>query len=269
MRRRTVRGLAAGLLVAGGGLLMHTPSAAGAPAPAYEDLVPGGQPDLDERLPVNVVLVGYDAPAVDARALERALPTRYRPIVRSRQFYGVTETLGIDYRYDYDVRYTGRAYEDRFFRELRRLAKAAPLTRYQKDYNAQKRNVRAFLVADPVGDAVVTAELELGQVAVKVLLTAMLVDALPPALEDREIAFDGVGMGFAAAILSSGGANEVMGSEELAQAAVSCRGCPSPTTGRMASRSSTATSGPGSATACPTSAGRARASPTRTSCRSR
>ena len=50
----------------------------------------------------------------------------------------------------------------------------------------------ALLIVNTQRDAVVVAELELGHVAVEVLLAAMLVIALHAALEDREEAFDGV-----------------------------------------------------------------------------
>ena len=43
-------------------------------------------------------------------------------------------------------------------------------------------------------DAVAIAEIELRQIAVQMLLAAMLVDALHAALEDRVVAFDGVGV---------------------------------------------------------------------------
>ena len=45
-------------------------------------------------------------------------------------------------------------------------------------------------------------ELELGQVAAQVLLGAVLVDPAHPALEDAEIALDGVGVDDAANILA-------------------------------------------------------------------
>src|SRR5690606_16137101 len=44
------------------------------------------------------------------------------------------------------------------------------------------------------GDAVAVAEIELGKVAVQVLLGDVLVDALHAALEDRIVAFDRVGV---------------------------------------------------------------------------
>ena len=141
MRTRPLRTLAVATAVLGGLLAASTAPASGA-EPQFEHLRPGAPAQLVERLPVNVVLLGYDAPEVDAGALRRALPAASKPIVRSRSFYGIREEVGITYRYDYDVQSTGRTYEDRFFAELRRLSARAPLTLFQELYNEQKANSR-------------------------------------------------------------------------------------------------------------------------------
>jgi hypothetical protein len=112
-----------------------------ASAPRYQHLNPGGQPRLTERIPVNVVFVGYDQPAISRSAYLGALPRRYEPVVRSRLFYGIEEKLGLSYTYDYNVKFADRTYEDRFFAELSRLATPAPLTVFQEDYNDQVGNV--------------------------------------------------------------------------------------------------------------------------------
>ena len=141
MRPRPLRALAVATAVLGGLLAASTAPASGA-EPQFTHLRPGGQPQLVERLPVNVVLLGYESPAVDAAALRAALPAQSRPVVRSRLSYGQREELGITFRYDYHVQSTGKAYEDRFFGELKRLSQAAPLTAYQDLYNEQKANSR-------------------------------------------------------------------------------------------------------------------------------
>ena len=125
-------------------LLLPVPAQSAPPAPSlpsrWAHLDPGGQPALVEKVPVNVVLVGYDQDAVAKPDLRRGLPESYQPVVRSRLGYGVTEQLGITYRYDYHLRYTSRRYEDRFFAQLKRLADRRPLTSYQRAYNAQRNN---------------------------------------------------------------------------------------------------------------------------------
>ncbi|MDR7320427.1 MULTISPECIES: zinc metalloprotease [Catenuloplanes] len=118
-----------------------TPASAAAPAPRFTHLVPGGQPNLVEKVPVNVVFLGFDRTEVDQAAFTSGLARTYEPEVTSRRWYGEQEKLGIRYIYDYKVSYTDRGYEDRFFRKLSSLATPAPLTEYQETYNAQERNV--------------------------------------------------------------------------------------------------------------------------------
>ncbi len=127
--------LAAGLLAAPG-------PASGAPeqaqrAPRFSHLDPGGQPDLDERVPVNVVFVGHQLGDVDRAAFRAGLPRSAEPVVRSRLWYGETEKLGIRYQYDYDVTFARQPYEKRFFRYLSSIARRKPVTFYQDVYNQQ------------------------------------------------------------------------------------------------------------------------------------
>ena len=56
--------------------------------------------------------------------------------------------------------------------------------------DARERPFRALAVVDSEGDAVVVPEIELGEVAVQVLLAAMLANALHAPLEDRVVALD-------------------------------------------------------------------------------
>ena len=59
---------------------------------------------------------------------------------------------------------------------------------------ADQRATRAFLVVDTKPLAGVPAEIELGQIPMQMSLAHMLVHAVNPALQDREIALDGVGI---------------------------------------------------------------------------
>ncbi|GAA0493507.1 hypothetical protein Ade02nite_21520 [Paractinoplanes deccanensis] len=105
----------------------------------YQFLQPGGQPRLTETVPVNVVFVGYEP---DRKAFTGQLAKKYEPVVRSRLLYDVVEKLGITYTYDYHLTYADKAYENRFFGQLSRMAKPAPLTEYQTAYNAQPQRTR-------------------------------------------------------------------------------------------------------------------------------
>src|SRR5690349_4834560 len=61
--------------------------------------------------------------------------------------------------------------------------------------------VGARHVVNAQRDAMVVPEVELAQIAMQVLLTAVLIDALHTALEDREVALDGVGVRVPAHVL--------------------------------------------------------------------
>ena len=66
----------------------------------------------------------------------------------------------------------------------------------------RQREAGAGLNVNTVGDLMVISELDLGKVAVQMLLAAMLVHALHAALEDRERAPNSVDMFVAAHILA-------------------------------------------------------------------
>ena len=110
-------------------------------AQAYSELNPGGTPKFGERVPVNVVFVGYDQDDAPWAAVRSQLASSGSPIVRSRAMYGITERLGLDYSYDYRPHYTSRAWEDGFFSHLASLAVRKPLTEFQVAYNEQASNV--------------------------------------------------------------------------------------------------------------------------------
>ncbi|MEV7628888.1 hypothetical protein [Actinoplanes sp. NPDC089786] len=118
-----------------------TPANAAAPAPTFTHLTPGGRPKLTETVPVNIVFLGYDTNDVDQAEFRSGLAKTYEPEVRSRQWYGEQEKLGITYTYDYKVQYADQAYQDKFFKRLKQLSTPAPLTVYQEEYNAQTKNV--------------------------------------------------------------------------------------------------------------------------------
>jgi hypothetical protein len=141
MRRRLLAVLSVGAMVAALAAGVAPATGASASAPRLRHLDPGGPARYREKVPVNLVLVGYERDQVQQRRLLAGLPSSYRPVVRSRLFYGVTERLGIRYTYDYDVTYASSRYEDRFFSTFSRLARPAPLTTLQQQYNDQQGNV--------------------------------------------------------------------------------------------------------------------------------
>jgi hypothetical protein len=112
-----------------------------AAGPRFSALDPGGPANLSEKVPVQYVFVGYEPSQVSESAFRAQLPASYKPVVRSRLWYGVTELLGIHYTYDSKVVYTDSAYENAFFSALSGLATPAPRTLFQDAYNAQVKNV--------------------------------------------------------------------------------------------------------------------------------
>lgn len=140
-RARLLAALGVALSVIAGSLFTAS-TANSAPPPRFRHLEPGGQPRLAERLPVNVVFIGYQPGQVNNSQFRNGLPAKYEPVVRSRLTYGKKEPIGITYTYDYNLKVADKLYQERFFAQLKRLAKPAPLTKFQSDYNAQERNVR-------------------------------------------------------------------------------------------------------------------------------
>src|SRR6516162_1517491 len=65
------------------------------------------------------------------------------------------------------------------------------------DYAAQ-RPVRALLIVNAETDSVAVAEIEFGEIAMKVLLADVLIDAINSALQDREIILGSIGRGISA-----------------------------------------------------------------------
>jgi len=64
------------------------------------------------------VFAGYDRNDADEDRFVAGLPEEYKPIARSRYFYneGVEKSLlGLNYTYDYNVRYAGEDHEEEFF----------------------------------------------------------------------------------------------------------------------------------------------------------
>ena len=131
-----VRGKGIVALVAS--LVVAASSAAAAGGSGFPNLQPGQRTaDLQERVPVNVVFVGLEPGQVSRSEFLAGLPDQYKPIVRSRLFYGVVEELGIDYRYDVDATYASASWENRFFAALTGFSAPADRTAFQELYNEQ------------------------------------------------------------------------------------------------------------------------------------
>ncbi len=126
------------VVVALGAVALAAAVPAGALGGGYSNLQPSARSaDLKERVPVTVVFVGFNRNQVNTNQFLAGLPKSSRPIVRSRLFYGNLEELGLDYTYDYSVKFTSGAWDASFFSALKGLAKPAARTAFQDLYNEQ------------------------------------------------------------------------------------------------------------------------------------
>jgi hypothetical protein len=112
-----------------------------------QTLAAGQFRSLNQIMPVNVVMLGYDrgggATGIDESRLRSHLPQRYETFNRDGLYYTdaagkpIKERIGIKFRYRYNLRYTDRSFEDRFFAYLSSIAVDKPLTLFQTGYNCQ------------------------------------------------------------------------------------------------------------------------------------
>lgn len=91
------------------------------------------------RVPVNVVLIGFDAHEVSAGLLAGLAPSS-DPVVEAPAQYGINQPVGVHYDYDYRLRQAPQALTEQFFRNQLRTGQNQPLTTYQQAYNAQAHN---------------------------------------------------------------------------------------------------------------------------------
>ena len=123
--------------------LVVTPGFAAEPAgTSWKGLSPGQQVEFTQKVPVNVVLVGYDKNEV-GNAIRSQLPATSDPVVRYPQFYGLQgRDLGLHFSYDYKVVDAPASFENAVFGSLAKIATVTDRTSFQTDYNAQKTNNR-------------------------------------------------------------------------------------------------------------------------------
>ena len=115
------------------------------PASAKElnrTLKPGEQVTFEHKVPINLVFIGYDRDDIDTDALLNELPATYSPVVRYPQFYGApARDMGLQYNFDYDIRFVGRERTKQFFKFLTRIGTPGDPTDFQLAYNDQANNV--------------------------------------------------------------------------------------------------------------------------------
>jgi hypothetical protein len=105
-------------------------------------LQPGQIVTFQQKIPVNIVFIGYDKQAVDKQNLLGQLPAAYSPVVRYPQFYGLPgRFMGLKYNFDYKVSFTDPKFTDKFFKYLKNIGQPGDPTLYQQYYNEEEKNV--------------------------------------------------------------------------------------------------------------------------------
>lgn len=115
------------------------------PAAAKEDqkgLQPGEFVTYEQKVPINIVFIGYERNTINRDEMLGMLPASYAPVVRYPQFYGLTgRDMGLRFNFDYNVTFAGRDVSDRFFKYLQQIGTEGEPTDYQLAYNDQENNV--------------------------------------------------------------------------------------------------------------------------------
>ncbi|HMT20082.1 MAG TPA: hypothetical protein PKE20_02365 [Promineifilum sp.] len=147
-RRRAVLALLALAL-----LLIPAVALAQGDAPASQAASPGLEPGAhvtyEQKVPINVVFVGYEQGDFALNDLKEWLPDGYAPIVRYPAFYGLAgRDMGLQFNFKYNYKWASKGFEDDFFGYLASIAAPGPMTIFQAEYNNQAGNV--LDVTDPV-----------------------------------------------------------------------------------------------------------------------
>ena len=119
-----------------GGFALTFAQPAAAYSPKLKALEPGATKTYELKVPVNIVMVGFDKSQFSEGDLRALLPASYKPVVRSAGWYGLQgRNLGLNYTFDYDFEYTDKDFENDFFGYLADIGKKGPATLYQQCYS--------------------------------------------------------------------------------------------------------------------------------------
>jgi len=137
IQRRLVSVVAVFALVVG-----LAPASVRAADQTFTALQPGQTVTYGQKVPINIVFIGYDRSSINKRAVLNELPSAYEPVVRYPQFYGLPgRDMGLHFNFDYKVSFAGQSFSNRFFRYLKQIGTRGGLTDYQTMYNEQENNV--------------------------------------------------------------------------------------------------------------------------------
>jgi hypothetical protein len=110
--------------------------------PSFSGLEPGAFVAHRQTIPIDIVLIGFDADRINRADLAALLPATSTPAVRYPKFYGLSgRELGLEYAFKYSLTRKSRQFEDRFFRFLARAGRPGNPTAYMNRYNNQANNL--------------------------------------------------------------------------------------------------------------------------------
>lgn len=105
-------------------------------------LRPGEIVTFEQKVPVNVVFIGYDKKDIDRQAFLDTLPSTYAPIVRYPPFYGIPgRDMGLKFNFDYNLSFKNAEFSRKFFNYMKGIGVSGDSTVYQTAYNDQVNNV--------------------------------------------------------------------------------------------------------------------------------
>jgi len=108
----------------------------------HDGIHPGEPITLEQKIPINIVFIGYNKNTINKQAMLDLLPKTYIPIVRYPPFYGLPgRDMGLKYDFKYDFSFTDSRFANRFFNYLKQIGQPGDPTLFQTQYNDQESNV--------------------------------------------------------------------------------------------------------------------------------
>jgi hypothetical protein len=105
-------------------------------------LQPGQIVTYEQKIPVNIVFIGYDKNTIDQTTILNSLPSTYTPVVRYPQFYGIPgREMGLKFNFDYNLTFKDSGFSRKFFNYMKSIGVAGDPTLFQTFYNDQVNNI--------------------------------------------------------------------------------------------------------------------------------
>lgn len=130
------------ILILATSTVLAAPAAGRAGHGLVDGLTPGQFQTFEQKIPVQIIFLGYGPKQVNKNTVLDQLPATYEPLVRYPQFYGLPgRDMGLKFKFDYKVTYADRLLTNAFFSYLKKIGTPGDPTVFQTDYNDQETNV--------------------------------------------------------------------------------------------------------------------------------